>query len=206
MDVGSSGAAGRLRHYHRAVPLWTIGHSAHPAEHWLALLDEHGIEVVADVRSSPYSRFAPQYNRESVEAALRGRGRRYVFLGRELGGRPEGDEFYDDEGHVLYGRVAQSPLFGRGLERLLRGAAHYRVAVMCSEEDPTSCHRRLLVARVAQKQGVETVHIRGDGTLQSDADLDGGAQGDLFDGFEERAWRSTRSVSPRRPQLSSSGS
>jgi uncharacterized protein (DUF488 family) len=163
------------------------------------------IEVVVDVRSSPYSRFAPHFNTDPLGTSLRAAGLKYVFLGRELGGRPDGT-FYDHEGHVLYGRVARSPLFNEGLERLQRGLRAHRVAVMCAEEDPTDCHRRLLVARVLLDRGVVVRHVRGDGRVQDEAELGGFPQGELFNGFEESAWRSTRSVSRGRALLSSSGS
>lgn len=184
----------------------TVGHSNHSLERFLGLLAAHGVEVLVDVRSSPYSRFAPQFNREALKAALRAASVGYGFLGDELGGRPQDGDFYDDEGHVLYGRVARSMLFVGGIERLERGLGGHRVAIMCSEEDPTHCHRRLLVARVLVDRGVEVLHVRGDGRLQREAELEAVAQGDLFDGFEEKAWRSTRSVSRRRAPISSSAS
>jgi uncharacterized protein (DUF488 family) len=189
-----------------ARQLLTVGHSSHPLEHFLGLLGEQHIEVLLDVRSSPYSRFAPQFNREALKATLADAAIKYGFLGRELGGRPEADEYYDEDGHVLYGRVAQSQLFMSGIERLERGLGDYRLAIMCSEEDPTHCHRRLLVTRVLHDRGVEVVHLRGDGRLQSDGELEATAQGDIFNGFEEKAWRSTRSVSQRRAPISSSAS
>jgi Protein of unknown function, DUF488 len=184
--------------------LISVGHSNKSIEQFLQLLGKQGIEVVADVRSHPYSRFAPHFNREPLTEALARTGLRYVFLGRELGGRPEGDQFYDDDGHVLYGRVAQTPLFLAGIERLERGLERFRLAMMCSEEDPTDCHRRLLVARVLNDRGINVAHLRGDGTVQPETALGGLAQGDIFNGFEEKAWRSTRSASHRSRPVSSS--
>jgi uncharacterized protein (DUF488 family) len=190
----------------KLATVMTVGHSNHPLERFLALLRSQGVEVVVDVRSHPYSRFATQFNREALLASLTDEGIKYVFLGRELGGRPEGDGLYDDDGHVLYGRVAQSELFQAGIARLENGLSRYRLALMCSEEDPTDCHRRLLVTRVLNDRGVEVVHVRGDGRVQHECDLHDGAQGDIFNGFEETAWRSTRSVSPGRAPASSSAS
>ena len=92
-------------------------------------------------------------------------------MGRELGGRPAGAEFYDQEGHVLYSRVAESSLFLEGLERLQEGLREFRLALLCSEENPAACHRRLLVGRVLAERGVAIDHIRGDGRLQSEAEL-----------------------------------
>ena len=87
----------------------------------------------------------------ALKLALQEAGIRYLYLGRELGGRPEGDEFYDDEGHVLYDRVAATCLFQEGLSRLERGIREYKVAMLCAEENPAACHRRLLVGRVLHR-------------------------------------------------------
>ncbi len=84
--------------------LFSIGHSIHPTGVFVELIQGHEVESVADVRSMPFSRFNPQFNRHALERDLREAGIRYLFLGEELGGRPDGDRFYDQEGHVLYGR------------------------------------------------------------------------------------------------------
>jgi uncharacterized protein (DUF488 family) len=185
-------------------PVITVGHSNHELNHFLDLVREMELGVVVDVRSHPYSRFAGQFNREPLERSFAALDIRYLFLGRELGGRPEGAEFYDDEGHVLYGRVARSPVFLDGLVRLEQGLGRFRVAIVCSEEDPTDCHRRLLVGRVLVERGIEVLHLRGDGTIQTEDELGGFEQGNLFGGFAEEAWRSTRSVLLRRVPSSSS--
>ncbi len=127
--------------------VYSIGHSRHPLERFLELLRLHGIDVVVDVRSAPYSRHAPHMSGRNLRGSLAAVGIRYLYLGGELGGRPEEDELYDPEGHVLYGRVASTRFFAAGLERLLDEAGRARVAIMCAEEDPAGCHRRLLVGR-----------------------------------------------------------
>ncbi len=163
-----------------------------------------------DVRSAPYSRYVPHFNRPDLEEAVERRGVRYVYLGEELGGRPPTDDFYDAEDHVLYSRVAVAPFFLRGLERLIDEAGVYRAAIMCSEEDPTNCHRHLLIARVLDGQGVRVLHIRGDGREQTEADLR--PPPSLWDGAlspaeEEAQWKSIRSVSHKnQPKNSSSAS
>jgi uncharacterized protein (DUF488 family) len=187
----------------------SIGHSNVTFGAFVDLLNQHEVEVVADVRTSPRSRYVPQFDSEPLRASLAEAGVKYVFLGRELGGRPEGDEFYDDDDHVLYGRLAESSLFEEGLQRVLDGARKFRVAMLCSEEDPLHCHRHLLIGRVLILRGVDVNHIRGDGTLQSEGTLamiEAGdqQQGALFDApAEEQPWRSTRSVLRRRAQLTS---
>jgi uncharacterized protein (DUF488 family) len=164
--------------------IWTVGHSRHEIPALVDLLRRHGIEVVADVRSHPSSRHNPQFNRERLRSSLLAAQIEYVFLGQELGGRPPEPEFYDAAGHVLYGAVAKSDRFASGLERLLTGAARYRVAILCSEENPENCHRRQLVGRVLADRGITVLHIRGDGTVLSEEDLVGlpadTAQGALF--------------------------
>jgi uncharacterized protein (DUF488 family) len=168
---------------------------------------------VADVRSAPYSRYAEQFNQRELRAAIVEAGLQYVFFGRELGGRPADESLYDAAGHVDYRRVSRTEPFRAGIERVRRGAARYRVALMCSEEDPTDCHRRLLVGRVLRQEGVEVLHIRGDGHLDREDDLpetplDQPHQPSLFagDAQQENPWRSTRSVLPRSPRDSSSTS
>jgi uncharacterized protein (DUF488 family) len=191
--------------------VWTIGHSNHPLEKLLGLVEEQQIGVLVDVRSSPYSKYASHFDRESLQEALRTRNVQYLFLGDQLGGRPEGDEFYDKEGYVRYDRLAQSPGFQQGAERLLRGIASHRVAIVCGEEDPTHCHRRLLLGRVLGRRGVRVLHIRGDGRVQSEEELAAEeefhktkGQLSLFDTEDTEAWRSTQSVSPRKAPPSSS--
>lgn len=186
--------------------LYTIGHSNHTLEAFLDLLRLHAIEVLIDTRSAPYSRFAPQFNKDALKAAVQGQGINYGFYGKELGGRPDGDEFYDAQGHVLYSEVAQSPLFQEGLARLLSGAEKCRVALLCSEEDPNVCHRRLLVARVLDTRGVSVTHIRGDGRLETEREIQSAearqraAQPSLFGAEpEDAAWRSLQAISRKTP-------
>ena len=192
--------------------IFTVGHSSHPPAEFLALVEQHQITLVVDVRSSPYSRYATHFNRESIRDQLRSRGIEYWFLGDLLGGRPDDEQFYDDEGHVRYDRLAQSTPFQRGIERVQRAIETHRAALMCGEEDPTDCHRRRLIGRVLAERGIGVVHLRGDGRLQTEEELareeefrKTKGQRTLFDLEEPRPWKSTRSVSPRRRQPNSSG-
>lgn len=191
--------------------VYTIGHSNHEPEAFLALVRLHAVELVADVRSSPYSGYAKHFNKESLEGYLKAAGVGYLFLGASIGGRPDGDEFYDAEGYVLYGRVARSERFQQGLARLLAEARTRRVALLCGEEDPTGCHRRLLVGRVLAERGVRVVHVRGDGRLQGEEELAAAerfektkGQLSLFDVEDPDEWKSTRSVLPNEAPPSSS--
>ena len=147
-------------------PVLTIGHSTHSAEVFLALLRQHQVEAVADVRSSPFSRFNPQFNREALEQFLKAGGIRYVFLGKELGARSEDRSCYLD-GRVQFDRLAQTPLFQSGLDRVLQGANRYRIALMCAEKEPLECHRTLLVAKALAARGQPVLHIHADGHLET---------------------------------------
>jgi uncharacterized protein (DUF488 family) len=191
--------------------LYSIGHSNIASEDLLCLLKSHRIEVVADVRSSPRSRYVPHFDAGPLQEALAQQSIKYVSLSRQLGGRPDGDEFYDEQGHVRYDRLARSQTFQAGIDRVLRGARNYRIALLCSEEDPLKCHRHLLIGRLLRDRGAAVLHIRGDGRIQAEDDLyssqaDASPQGELFKAnLEERRWRSAQSVSRRRAPLNSSG-
>lgn len=149
-----------------ANSVYTIGHSTHTAEAFLALLRKHGVEALADVRSSPFSRFNPQFNREALEQFLKANGILYVFLGKELGARSDDRSCYD-HGRVQYSRLAQTALFQSGIGRVLQGAAKYRVALMCAEKEPLECHRTLLVAKALAVRGQRVLHIHADGHLEA---------------------------------------
>ena len=146
--------------------LYTIGHSTHPVERFAELLEACGVTAVGDVRSSPYSRFNPQYNREPLQRALKGRGMAYVFLGRELGPRSDDPACYVD-GKVRYDRLARTELFAQGLRRLRKGMESHRIALLCAEKDPIVCHRMILVCRALRKDPVSVEHILEDGSLES---------------------------------------
>jgi uncharacterized protein (DUF488 family) len=147
------------------VPIFTIGHSNHPAGEFVALLARHGVTAVADVRSSPFSRYAPQYNREGLAGLQAESLIAYVFLGDQLGARPRNRDLYVD-GRVVYERLASSPDFQLGIGRLEAGMSKLRLAVMCSEKDPLDCHRGILVARELRARGVGVSHIGADGSLE----------------------------------------
>ena len=183
--------------------VYAIGHSNHTVEHFLGLLKSHEVQVVVDTRSQPYSKYATQFDHEPLKGSLQDAGIRYLYLGRELGGRPDGDEFYDDVGHVLYDRVAATTVFREGLTRLERGIREYNVALLCAEENPATCHRRLLVSRVLIDHGNQVEHIRGDGRIQTEEEVAAETDPDrdqlsLFQKVEADPWKSIPSVSRKK--------
>lgn len=144
--------------------VYTIGHSSHSIEKLIELLTAHDVTAVADVRSRPYSRFRPHFNRESLSSRLKEAGIAYVFFGRELGGRPEDRACYV-EGTVQYDRLARTSLFQEGLRRVAGGVKRHRISLLCAEEDPLVCHRGILVCRHLATKGIEAMHIRESGRL-----------------------------------------
>jgi len=133
--------------------VFTIGHSNHSLEHFTRLLGKHGIGTLADVRSHPYSRYVPHFTAVPLRQALEGEGIRYVYLGRELGGRPAARDFYDEKARVLCNRLRQSAVFAEGMSSLLVDVSNARVAVICGEEDPLACHHWLLVGQALAERG-----------------------------------------------------
>jgi len=152
------------------LTVWTIGHSSHPLVRFVALLKAHDIQVVVDVRSRPYSRFASQFNRQALAAALPEHNIRYVFIGNELGGKPQEPAYYLPDGSLDIKRFTTRPEFQQGLERLLAMAARSRVCLMCSEGDPLKCHRTMLLAPELGRRGARVLHILPDGGLLEHGD------------------------------------
>lgn len=148
--------------------VFTTGHSTHTIERFIALLRQHGVTALCDVRSKPYSRMNPQFNREPLKAALREAKIVYVFLGAELGARSDDPSCYE-QGKVQYDRLSHTDLFQQGLARVQEGMKSYRIALMCAEREPIECHRTILVARHLSALGVDVAHIHADGRVESHA-------------------------------------
>lgn len=151
--------------------LFTIGHSNHEISEFVDLLRVNNVTAIADVRSRPYSQFNPQFNREVLEAALNNVGIRYVFMGDELGARRSERECYED-GKAKYERIAQTQSFQSGLARIEQGLAEHRIALMCAEKDPLTCHRTVLIGRALKQRGVVMNHILEDGEIESTQELE----------------------------------
>jgi len=161
----------------------TIGHSNHPLERFIALVEGASVSTIADVRSKPVSRFVPHFNRARLEAALAERGISYVFLGRELGGRPD-DPSLMNNGKPDYAAVARTPAFAAGLNAVIDRCAKGKVALLCAERDPIDCHRFHLVARELNARQIGVAHILSTGEIEPHADTErrarNNAPDDLF--------------------------
>ena len=145
--------------------VYTIGHSVHSLERFLELVLAEGVSAICDVRSQPYSRRNPHFNRESLRQDLEEHAISYVFLGDMLGGRSS-DPACHYHGRVDYRRIAETPIFREGMERLMKGIGQFNVALLCAEKDPLACHRTLLVCRHLRKADLSIRHILDDGSIE----------------------------------------
>lgn len=151
--------------------LFTIGHSNHDIKTYIALLNEHQITAIADVRSSPYCRYLSHFSKAELKFYLREADINYVFLGQQLGARPQDDSCYID-GKAIYEKIAARKLFVEGIERVIKGSNKYNIALMCAEKDPITCHRAVLVCQHLRNYDLDINHIHQDGSLESHQQLE----------------------------------
>jgi uncharacterized protein (DUF488 family) len=158
------------------MDLYTVGHSNHPIDKLTQLLHDHSITRLVDVRSHPYSRFNPHFNQAALRQTLLELGIDYIYLGKELGGRPADPSCYkhhsvptktSDFAHeVDYNEVMQRPWFIQGIQRLLELADGHLTCLLCSEKDPAGCHRHHLIASylLDHYPEVQVRHLLADGS------------------------------------------
>ena len=156
--------------------LFTIGHSTHTAPDFINLLRLNGCQTVCDVRSLPYSRYSGQFDREKIAAVLSSEGLKYLFLGKELGGRSADLSHYNKEGKLQYSLLSESAVFQKGLEMIIKEASAQNTALMCSEKDPLQCHRMILICRALCKKRAfpedYTYHILSDGSIKTNKEME----------------------------------
>lgn len=149
--------------------LFTIGYAPHTLDSFLSILKKYRITAVADVRSSPYSQFKPEFNKEKLSNYLKEHRIAYVFLGDYCGARIEDSSCYVN-GKVNYTLVAENPKFKEGLKRIKNGMENFRIVLMCAEKDPITCHRTILICRNLLSQGIKIKHILSNGRIEQHAD------------------------------------
>jgi uncharacterized protein (DUF488 family) len=155
-----------------AAEILTIGYGARSIEEFVAVLQSAMTDYLVDVRSVPYSRFKPEFSRKPLAAELEPRGIRYVFMGKELGGRPDEPACYDVDGRIDYSRLRLRPAFADGLTSLEAGwEAEHTLVLMCSEGKPQECHRAKLIAEELFALGVPAGHIDEHGVRRSHSDI-----------------------------------
>ena len=139
--------------------IFTTGHSNHTWERFIHMLTQHGVQAIADVRSTPFSRNVPHFNRDLITVSLRRHGIEYLYMGNTLGGRPSRPELFNESGRADYRLMSQTPEFEDGIQSLLSASETHVTAVLCAEQEPADCHRALLVARELHRMGHDVAHI-----------------------------------------------
>lgn len=152
--------------------VYSIGHSTHSIETFVTLLKKAHVAAIADVRSIPYSRWQPQFNRDTLRKSLADDDIAYVFLGTELGGRGTDGSVRDEHGRVQYRSIAESAVFHEGLRRVQAGSERMRIALMCAESEPLECHRGILISRLLVAEGTQVLHIHADARLETHRDAE----------------------------------
>ena len=141
------------------IPIYTIGYGNRPIAEFIEVLHQHEIAYLIDVRSTPYSRYKPEFSKAPLAKALEQRGIRYVFMGDTLGGRPDDETCYIN-GRLDYERVKEREYYQRGIERLYTAFSQQcSVILMCSETKPEECHRCKLIGATLITQNIPVIHI-----------------------------------------------
>ena len=152
--------------------LYTIGHTNHSHDEFLELLRKYEITYLLDVRSTPFSQFTSQFNKDIISRFLEANGVKYFHMGKYFGARPEDKSLYTEENYLDFEKMRSSDLFRRGMNNVIQGLEEGKnIALMCTEKDPFDCHRAIMVARGFELQGIDANHILPDGTIQSQKEL-----------------------------------
>jgi len=146
--------------------IYSIGYAIHTIESFINTLKKFNITAIADVRSQPYSKFKPEFNRENLKQALINNGIEYVFLGDNIGARIEAPECYKN-GKADYHLISKRPLFQKGVGRILKGMKKYSIAIMCAEKDPINCHRTILICKHLKNDNIKIIHIIDSNTTEN---------------------------------------
>ncbi len=153
--------------------LFTIGHSIHELDEFVLLLSQYKVDYVLDVRSTPYSKYAENYNREILNKYLPQHKIHYSYMGTYFGARQENKTLYSQEGYLDFEKVRSTTLFLKGVDNVKKGLLQgHNIALMCTEKDPFDCHRAIMVARGFELEGSDIKHILFDGSLMDQKELD----------------------------------
>ncbi|MDI6723116.1 MAG: DUF488 domain-containing protein [Methanobacterium sp.] len=150
--------------------IYTIGHSNITQESFIELLKSFEIQLVVDVRSSPYSKFVPHFNRDNIKKTLKENNIDYTFMGNYVGGKPKDEKYYTD-GKANYDLIAESNHYKEGIDKIIELNKDKNLVLMCSEEDPKSCHRHNLITQTLIKKGLKVIHIRKKGKIDKDIQI-----------------------------------
>ena len=148
------------------MKIYTIGHSTQEIKEFIKLLKENKIEVVIDVRSTPYSKYAPNFNKKEFNKTLLESNIIYKYLGNKVGGKHKHKKYYYADGTINYDLLAKTPKFKEGMNDIIKITKKYNAILMCSEENPYYCHRHHLISPKLQEHGFKVIHIRKNGNQE----------------------------------------
>ena len=143
-----------------ALDIYTLGHSNYPFSEFLKRLEQHHIDTVVDIRGTPYSKYNIQYNKETLAYTLKDKGYTYIYMGKEFAAQRENHSLYNEEGYADFEKVVEDADFLHGIERLKKGCEKgYKIVLLGAKQDPTECHRFVLVGRALVKYGFRVHHL-----------------------------------------------
>lgn len=154
--------------------IFSIGYSSfgNDAAQMIEILNEHEINVLIDVRSSPYSSYYTAFNKENLELSLKKENIYYRNYAKEFGARQEDLDLYPF-GYLDFERFSKTDEFKSGVTRVENSLAHgYNVVFMCSEKEPVSCHRAILVTRAFSNLGYQITHLLPEKKSKTQADIE----------------------------------
>ena len=175
------------------MEVYTIGYSSFNISNFIRILFENKIDYIVDVRSSPFSSYYSDYNKESLKVSLKQKDIGYVFLGDNLGARIKAPECYDNYGKAVYEKISVHPIFLEGINRLKIGIEKYRISLLCAEKDPINCHRNILICKNLKSEDINIYHILPFGKIEKNDDTEkrllklfGLENDDMFLSYTER--------------------
>ncbi|KZX11132.1 DUF488 domain-containing protein [Methanobrevibacter curvatus] len=152
--------------------IYTIGHSVYEIDYFINLLNKYEINLVLDVRSIPYSKHTPQFNRELIKKSLENKGIRYEFFGDVFGARQKDHALFNEEGILDFVKFKELDSFKEALNKVIENINLLNIVIMCSEKEPLDCHRSILISKAFSNHGVEVYHILDNGELESHKSLE----------------------------------
>jgi len=166
--------------------IYTIGYVSYTLEEMIKVLRTFGISCLIDVRSSPYSAYYKQFDRDILSKELQDAGIIYRNYAYEFGARQEDPRFYSEEGYLDFDLFTHSEQFNEGVEKVRKGMdLGYKIALMCAEKDPMTCHRAIMIGKNLKEQGFRVCHILYPDQIETQEEMEQRAIGNQLSFFPE---------------------
>ena len=155
------------------MDIYTIGHSNYTLERLIDMLNHYKIDVVVDIRGTPYSKYNVQFDKEALKYTLNKEGFVYIYMAKEFAAKRENKVSYNEEGYSDFEEVVKEEDFINGIERLKNGCRKgYKIVLLGAMQNPIRCHRAILLGRELIKNGFNLRHILDDYSLATQEDLE----------------------------------